>query len=158
MADDLDGLARSMSRLGDGLDRLPRTSGHAVGRIGKDAVLDLARKVFGSDRKFSGAKNSRKAKRVATAKYSIVSDTAVEIYPSGDPFYIFMKGRGRHVIRPRKGKGGLAFSDGEVRRSVIGGRLAPREDLLDPAVKQIGREAPKAVDKALQDTIRRALV
>lgn len=163
MADDLAGLAVKMGRVADGVDRLPRTAGHAVGRVGKDAVLTLARDTFGADRKFSGARGSRKAKRIATARYSIFA-SHVEVYPSGDPFYIFMKGRGRHMIRPWKKKalklphgGGWGPADKGVRRAVLGGALAPRTNLLDPAVREIAREAPKAIDKALVQTITKAL-
>src|SRR5262245_35656078 len=96
-------LRETVDRLGAAIERVPRQVGHAVGKVGKEEVNRQAVSVFGGDKKFSGARTSRKARRAATVRYSIFGDR-VEVYPSGDPWYIFVKGRGRSNIVARKAK------------------------------------------------------
>jgi hypothetical protein len=155
-SDSFAGAARKLERVAAVVEKLPKTAGHAVGKMGRGELLDLASRTFGADRKFSGARTSRKARRIAGARYKVVGQQ-VEMYPTGDPFFIFLKGRGRHVIRPRRGAKALRLPDGGRRRSVLGGRLTPRPHLLDPAVRAIRQEAPRIVDRNLAEQIGRVL-
>lgn len=155
MADDLASLDLFVHDLQVGVAKLPRTVARDLGTMGREEVLRVARDVFGADRKFSGAKRSRKAKRVATARYRIFADR-VEIQPSGDPFMIFMRGRaGGKRIYPRRAK--AVMTPGGPRRWSRVGKLAARPDLLDPAETAIQAKAPRIVSDALDATIVKAL-
>ncbi len=163
MADDLSSVGTFLGKLDANIAKVPRDAGRDIGKMGRTVVLAEAVRIFGGDRKFSGARGSRKAKRVAGARYKVFGER-VEIYPTGDPWYIFMKGRGRHPIRPWKKKalklpsgGGWGPDDKGVRLAVLGGRLEPREDLLDPAEGMIRVRAPKIVSDALDVAIVRAI-
>jgi hypothetical protein len=158
MAEGLAELAAIGRRLEGNLSRLNRDAGHRVGKAGNDEVRKQASVVFGPDHKFSGARGSKTAGRKATVRYRVEKDQ-VHVDPGGDPWYIFIKGRGRHVIRPRRGKkkSGLRLPDGEVRRSVVGGRMAPRPQVLDPVVPRIANKAARAYSEAVNAAITRSL-
>jgi hypothetical protein len=151
------GLAE-LARIGQGLNadlsRLNRQVGHQIGRVGNEEVRAEYTKLFGGDHKFSGAQKSKKARRKATVRYRVSRDS-VEIIPSGDPIYIFMMGRGRTRIRPRKKKA-LATPVG-VYSTVLGGRLEPRPQSLDPAERRIADKSARVVSLAVDLAIRRAL-
>lgn len=153
MAEGLAELQATIASLNDDIEKVPRAVAKQLGAMGNDEVRTLAAHVFGSDRKFSGARRSRKARRVATSNYKITLND-VTVYPTGDPWYIFMMGRGRSNIRPNKAKA-LATPQGP-RASAHGGRLAPRPDLLDPAIRRISEQAPKIVSDGIDEAARRS--
>ena len=167
-----------MTRLQKDVVTLPRESAKAIGAMGNDEVKQLATQLFGADRKFSGSKRSRKAKRQATSRYRVFGDR-VEVYPSGDPFYIMFKGRrgGRRIYplagargssaRGRTGRGAhlaRAGRDEGGRRRAIGGPGGPRayaivgtitarSNIAQPAANRIRAEAPRIVDRDVQHMI-----
>lgn len=126
-----------------------KKAGNDIGTAGREEMIVLAAELFGADRKFSGSATSKKAKRQAGATFTAFPQK-VEIYPTGDPFYIFLKGRGRSNIAPRRrGRHAVRTPYGAFRR-VHGGRLAPRPpSILDPAQRKTADRAAKI----LADTI-----
>lgn len=149
MAADLSELTALVDRLGKALgDDGQRQMIRAAAPAGRTAGLKEAAHVFGGDRKFSGAKRSAKAKRAANVTYK-VNGLSVEWYPSGDPWYIFLKGRGARTIRPRR-KRALRTPVGP-RARVHGGRLAPRPAVYDNLVTAMRDPIVKAMhDKELE--------
>lgn len=135
-----------------------RLAGNAIGQAGRLEVLALAVQLFGADRKFSGARGSRTAGGRATASYLAFPDR-VEVYPSGDPFYIFLKGRGRSNISPKGAKRGkrraaLKTPYGAFRR-VHGGRMAPRPpSILDPAERRTAEKATQIIADTIINAVR----
>ena len=147
-----------LTRLADGLEasltRVPREAGPALAAAGKEEVERLAVRLFGGDRAFSNARHSRKAKRPAGGWAKVMGDE-VKIGATGDPFFIWVKGRGRHTIRPHHGR--AVLSPFGPRRKVRGGRLAPRADVMEPAYRALTKRAPEIVSEAVDDAIRKAL-
>lgn len=156
MAEGLDELKAVADHLAAAVQNVPKQAGKPIGAMGEEEVNRVAIALWGSARRFSGSANSRKARRPATVRASI-RDDVVTIYPNGDPWYITMRGRAPKEIFPRKGRGGLAFPDGGVRRSVMGGALQGRPEILDDAVSAINRRAPEIVSDALNKAIAEAL-
>lgn len=158
-----EGLGQITAFLGDlqkAQDEAIRKAGQEIGAAGRQEVLLLASELFGPDRKFSGARGSKTAGRAASASYRAFPDR-VEIYPSGDPFYIFLKGRGRSNIAPKhraRGRRRAAVKTpwGAFRR-VHGGRLAPRPpSILDPAEQKTATRAAKLLADAVVNAVRGA--
>lgn len=152
---ELNAILELAADLGGALDDVPRLAGRAIGAMGKEEFTDLATKLWGGDRKFSNSRFSRKARRVAGVKYNLFSDR-VEIQPTGDPWYIWAKGRGRHRIVVRGGRGSVRTPWGP-RRSAHGGRLEPRPERFEPAFLAIQRKAPNIISDEVDKAIRRAL-
>lgn len=151
---ELNALVELVDDLGSALDDVPRLAGRAIGAMGKEEFTDLATKLWGGDRKFSNSRFSRKAKRVAGVRYNLFADR-VEIQPTGDPWYIWAKGRGRHRIVARRG--GAVRTPFGPRRSAHGGHLQPRPERFTPAFQAIQRRAPMIISDEVDKAIRRAL-
>lgn len=170
MADDFAAAARRFEKLAAGVKDLPRATAAKLGRMGRTEVLQVESRLFGSDRRFSGAAHSRKARRPASASFKAdTSGETVTIFPTGDPIYIRIKGRrGGATIRPvgvrgvskrrraaGQGPSGRASavrvpgSDTGFRATSRVGRLAPQPRALDPAEREIRRQAPVIVDREL---------
>lgn len=147
-----DGLAELqsvLSSLPKAIEDAQKEAAKKIGYMGREEVNREAQHLWGPDQKFSGAKTSKKAKRKATASFKVLGDN-VEIYPSGDPWYIFLKGRGRSNIAPRKkGRHALSTPFGVFRR-VHGGHMAPRTAILDPPTHRIAEKAPDLTWKAIE--------
>jgi len=131
-----------------------RTAGREIGYLGRDEVNAEAARLFGPDRRFSGAKGSKTAGRQATANFKMKPPDAVTINPSGDPWYITLFGRGRSNIAPKHRARGRARSAirtpfGAFRR-VHGGAMHPKPvSVLDPAVKRIAEGAADILANAI---------
>lgn len=95
-----------MARIASSLDEVAFRSSHKVGQYGKGVLLGEARSMFGADRKPSNWKRGRKT---VNARYTVKRQGATvhgELYPTGDPFYVFVKGRtGGERIESRKNSG-----------------------------------------------------
>jgi hypothetical protein len=156
MAEGLAALGASLDKSAAALEDAAKEGRKAIGYMGREEVNREAAVIFGADRKFSGAARSKNARRQATASFRSFSDR-VEVYPSGDPWYIFLKGRGRSNIAPRrKGRTALSTPFGVFRR-VHGGRMAPRPpSLLDPPTKRIADKAPELIWKEVRVNLQAA--
>lgn len=156
MTTDLAGYATVARRYGKQVVDTPRVVRSDLGRMGQGKLLDLEGDVFGSDRRFSGAKRSRNARRPAGARFRNVDAGSVAVFPTGDPPYIFLRGRGGGKrIYPRKRSGYKAVGGpGGPRRYAIVGRLAPRPNLLDPAIRKMADEAPRVVLDGVRKQLR----
>lgn len=156
MTTDLAGYAATARRYGKQIAETPRTVRADLGRMGQGKLLDLESDVFGGDRRFSGAARSRRARRPASAKFRNVDAGSVAVFPTGDPPYIFLRGRGGGKrIYPRKRSGHKAVGGpGGPRRYAIVGRLAPRPNLLDPAIRKMSDEAPRVVLDGVRKAVR----
>jgi len=159
----LDVLNGQLRALTGRLETLPDRAVGKVGRAGNDVIYAEARRLWGADRKFSGAKRSRKARRAATVRYKL-EGAAVVFYPSGDPWHITMKGRaGGKRIRPKparrratagKGRGRAAVGGRMARAYSVTGRLRARPTLLEA----VGPRLSAACTDALHDVYVHDLV
>lgn len=142
-----------MGRMEVSVRQINRAVGKQLGQLGKEEVLRQAKVVFGADRKFSGAKHSRNARRAAgVSSYKITTD-GVTIYPSGDPWYIMVLGRGRSNIKPvLKGRHAVRTPRG-LFSHVHGGRMRARPAVLDPIVTAIGEKGPEIIVGALVEML-----
>ncbi len=155
MAADLSELTNLVKRLETNLGAEgQRKMARAAAVAGRTAALAEASSRWGGDRKFSGSRRSVKARRVAGVRYK-QTGTTVEWLPTGDPWYITLKGRGNHVIRPRKAK--ALRTPAGPRARAHGGRLAPRPDVYDHLVTRMRQPVLEAMHNAQTDLIRQSL-
>jgi len=158
MAEGLAELRATLDKATGALEAAQKQAGKEIGYLGREEVNRAAERLFGGDRRFSGAKGpprSKTAGKQATVTFRVFSDR-VEVYPSGDPWYIFLKGRGRSNIVPRhKKRRALSTPYGAFRR-VHGGAMASRPGELDPPTDRIGDKAPDLIWKALRSELVRA--
>lgn len=142
-----------MDRMEISVRQLNRAVGKQLGQLGKDEVLRQAKVVFGADRKFSGSKRSKGARRPAgVSSYKITAD-GVTIYPSGDPWYIMVLGRGRSDVKPVLGGRHAVKTPFGLFSHVHGGAFRGRPQVLDPIVTAIGEKAPDIILDALLQTL-----
>lgn len=155
MAEGLGEITATLDRLGQASEEAVKAAGRKIGEAGRRELIVEAGRVFGADRRFSGARGSRTAGGQAGASYKAGPDRVV-IYPTGDPWYIFLKGRGRSNIAPKR-KRALRTPYG-ARRRVHGGRLAPRPpSLLDPPAERTATAAAKILADTIIETAARTL-
>jgi hypothetical protein len=148
--------AKAIASTGLAIGKSTDAALRAVGKMGVDEMNVEATKLWGGDRKFSGAARSAKAKRAANAAFK-ASEDRVEIYPLGDPWYITARGRAAKVIKPRRrsGKKALRLPDGEVRSTVMGGALPARPEVVKPPFTRIGQKAPRIMRRTITDAVRK---
>lgn len=152
----LEQFAAKSRRAGKRMAAIPKRNRTELGKMGKEILIKQAGDLFGPDRRFSGSTRSRKAKRKAYAGFRYVGNDAVAVYPSGDPWYIFLKGRnGGAPIYPTKksGKKSVGRDREHQARHTYVGTLDPRPNLLDPSVRKIGQKAPNQVAKTVGSEI-----
>lgn len=151
MADGLAELEAVLGRIEASIRDIGRVAGNALGAMANEEVKRQAVVLFGSDRRFSGSRRSKNARRQATASYKVTAN-GVSVFPSGDPWYIYMLGRGRSNIRPGRGTAALRTPFGP-KASVHGGAMRDHPQALDPAVTAIADRAPQVIFDALDQLI-----
>lgn len=152
--------------LGKNLAAVNAEAGRAISRVAVDVVNDEASDLWGSDRKFSGSARSKKGRRPAKA-YARVNGDSVDVYPSGDPWQITLRGRPGRIIRPRARTRGrpkkgaprraLRLPDGSFRSQVQTKKMAGRPEVLNRPTRKIADRAAEEISRAVDAAIRKAL-
>jgi hypothetical protein len=149
--------ALKVGKIAHDLPQYALRAGYKAGKAGTDIIKTEAVSMFGPDRKPSNWKKGRKTVN-GKADVKRQGDTIVgKIYPVGDPFYVFVKGRrGGKVVRPGKGKRALKSGDNYYSQGLTGSMPAKPHHWTGPEAK-MAREVPEVFAKAQTELITQAL-